>query len=170
MSGLGAPSFTITPTPTLASSAFEPLAILPLVMKSSMPLGDRTSTSKVSPSSTRLVSWPTVPLSSTTLWPVAFSNSGTSATTTCLKAPVVSTLISAAVAVGGMWPATPRTAVKSSPNLYRMRRLLLNANSEKPTVVQLRAADYLLSMAQADKQAIQAVHVVGGGLAGSEAA
>jgi methylenetetrahydrofolate--tRNA-(uracil-5-)-methyltransferase len=44
----------------------------------------------------------------------------------------------------------------------------LNASIEKPAVVRLRAADYLLSMAQAEKQA--AVHVVGGGLAGSEAA
>src|SRR4026207_2064331 len=128
-----------------------------------MPFGDSTSTSKVSPPSTRFCNWPTVPLSSTTLWPVAFSNSGTSATTTCLNAPVVSTLISAAVAGVGMYPASPRTAVKSSPNLYRMRRLLVNANlPSTAAVVRHRAADYLLSMAQAEKQAIQAVHVVGG--------
>ena len=79
-----------------------------------MPFGDSTSTSKVSPSSTRLVSWPTVPLSSTTLWPVAFSNSGMSATTTCLKAPVVSTFSSAAL-TDVMNPTSPRAAPVRSP-------------------------------------------------------
>src|SRR3954452_22882647 len=85
-----------------------------------MPFGDSTSTSKASPSSTRFCNWPTVPLSTTTLWPVAFSNSGTSATTTCLNAPVVSTLISAAVAGCSIRPIDPSTNPSKSPLLCFM--------------------------------------------------
>src|SRR6266567_5106600 len=85
-----------------------------------MPFGDSTSTSKASPSSTRFCNWPTVPLSTTTLWPVAFSNSGTKATTTCLNAPVVSTLISAAAAGCVMTPTIPNTAPSRSPMLRFM--------------------------------------------------
>src|SRR6185312_2194252 len=83
-----------------------------------MPLGDSTSTSKLSPPSTRFCNWPTVPLSITTLFPVAFSNSGTKATTTCLNAPVVSTLISAATAV--CVSANPITAPSRSHLLRRI--------------------------------------------------
>src|SRR5882724_4797092 len=82
-----------------------------------MPFGDSTNTSKVSPPSTRFCNCPTVPLSTTTLWPVAFSNSGTKATTTCLNAPVVSTLISAAAAGCAMVPTIPNTAPCRSPLL-----------------------------------------------------
>src|SRR5262249_55418139 len=80
-----------------------------------------TATSKASPPSIRLVSAPTVSFWTVTLWPVCFSNSGTSASTTCLNAPAVSTLISAAAAFPDA-PAAIATAAR--PN-----KLILIASS-----------------------------------------
>src|ERR1700736_5930351 len=56
------------------------------------------TTSKASPPAMRLASAPAVSLSTMILSPDRFSKSGTSAVTTDLKAPAVSTLISAAEA------------------------------------------------------------------------
>jgi len=84
MSGLGAPSFTTTPTPTLASFTWLPAASLPLAIISSTTAGVITKRSKASPPSIRFFNWPVVPLSTVTLWPVCFSKSGTSASTTGL--------------------------------------------------------------------------------------
>ena len=63
MSGFGAPSFTITPTPTRARLVRLNGATLLLAASSSIAAGLSTMTSKVSPPSTRLTRPPTVSLS-----------------------------------------------------------------------------------------------------------
>ena len=98
MSGFGAPSLTITPTPTRAMFTRLPSAILPFLIRPSTAPGDRNVTSNASPPSIFFTRAPTVSFSIATLCPVCFSNSGASATTICLKAPAVSTLMSAATA------------------------------------------------------------------------
>src|SRR5215467_466785 len=95
-SGLGAPSLTTTPIPTLARLTRVPGATLPEPASSSRTAGVITATSNASPPSIRFLRPPAVSLSSTTLMPVCFSKSGTKAKTTCLKAPAVSTFTSAA--------------------------------------------------------------------------
>ena len=72
----------------------------------------------------RLVNTPTVAFSTITLWPVCFSNSGTSASSTCLKAPAVSTLISAAAA-SRVPPIAAMDRTVRPNNVMRMVALLI---------------------------------------------
>ena len=65
-----------------------------------MPAGGMTITSKYSPAARRQARPPAVSFSIVTLWPVRFSNSGTSSRATGLKAPAVRSLRSAADAGG----------------------------------------------------------------------
>ena len=60
--------------------------------------GGITTTSKYSPAATRRARAPAVSFSIVTLWPVFFSNSGTSSSATDLKAPAVRSFRSAAEA------------------------------------------------------------------------
>jgi hypothetical protein len=121
MSGFGVPSLTTTPTPTRPRFTRLPAANLPLPARSLTAPGVSTATSKTSPPSIRLVSAPTVSFWTVTLWPLCFSNSGTSASTTCLNAPAVKTLSSAAAALPDA-PAAIATAAR--PN-----KLILIASS-----------------------------------------
>ncbi len=93
IAGLGAPVLTATPMPTRARFTTLSPTTRPSAANGLSPPGVSTSTSNVSPPLMRLTSAPAVSLSTTTLWPVRASNAGTIATTTCLKAPVVRTLM-----------------------------------------------------------------------------
>src|SRR6185295_17853653 len=92
----GAPSFTTTPIETVARLTRLLGTILPEAARPSTMVGVMIATSKASPDSIRFCRPPAVSLSTMTLLPVCFSKSGTSASTTCLKAPAVRTLTSAA--------------------------------------------------------------------------
>src|SRR5262245_39478325 len=96
MSGFGAPSLTTTPIETVARLTRLLGTILPEAARPSTIAGVMIATSKASPDSIRFWRPPAVSLSTVTLLPVCFSKSGTSASTTCLKAPAVKTLTSAA--------------------------------------------------------------------------
>src|SRR5260221_3814600 len=122
------PSLPPTPTPTRASATWLPAANLPFAVSWSIAAGPMTARSNASPSSMRLVSTPTVALSSVTLWPVAFSKSGTVASRISLKAPAVSTLISAAAA-----PALPPSiATAPTSAVSRIRRIGLQIPRRLP--------------------------------------
>src|SRR6266702_5889812 len=139
ISGRGAPSLTTTPTPTLASVARVPAAILSFLASSSMAAGVRTATSNASPPSIRLTSAPTVSLSTVTLWPVFFSKSGTIASTTCLNAPAVSTFTSAAVADDAAMIVA--ASVRAEATSLRMTPLLCSARRHPiPAVRAIRVA------------------------------
>jgi hypothetical protein len=118
MSGFAAPSLTTTPTPTRARLARLPATSLPLLARASTAAGVSTARSNVSPPSIRLVSAPTVSLSTMTLLPLVRSKSGTSASSTCLKAPAVRTLISAAAA--GRAAPTPMSTMAIPTNIVRI--------------------------------------------------
>ena len=81
MSGAGAPALTASATPELASVTSEPSAILPSWLKPSMPARLKITTSAVSPPSMRLTSIGAVPQVILSVWPLAFSNCGTSSST-----------------------------------------------------------------------------------------
>ena len=121
MSGLAAPSFTTTPTPTRAKFFRLPAMNFPFFARSSTAVGVSTARSKPSPPSIRLMSAPTVSFSTVTLCPVCCSNAGSSASSTCLKAPAVSTLISAAPA--------PRGAAAATSMIARLNTMVLIASS-----------------------------------------
>src|ERR1700692_4146154 len=109
MSGLFAPVFTITPTPTRARFVRLPEITLPPPVSLSTVSGVITTTSKLSPASIRFISAPTVSFSTETLLPLVRSYSGSSACTVDLNAPAVSSFSSAArggvVQKGGGNPA-----------------------------------------------------------------
>src|SRR5829696_5858444 len=111
MSGTGAPCLIETPMPTRANG----LALLSTSLVPSSGLmapGGITTTSKYSPAATRRASAPAVSFSIVTLWPVFFSNSGTSSCATDLKAPAVRSLRSAATP--GDAPAITRRAIRKA--------------------------------------------------------
>ena len=112
------PSRTPTPTPTVATLTWLCAISLPSLASASMTTGVITATSKASPPSMRFFRPPAVSLSTVTLWPVSFSKSGMSASTTCMKAPAVSTLISAPFAAE---PKPAKNAISSAkPNFFGM--------------------------------------------------
>src|SRR5688500_13225264 len=97
MSGTGAPCLIETPMPTRANGlALLSTSLLP--SRGPMAPGGITTTSKYSPAATRRARAPAVSFSIVTLWPVFFSNSGTSSSATDLKAPAVNSFRSAAEA------------------------------------------------------------------------
>ncbi len=128
MSGTGAPALTMTPTPTRARLARLPSTSLPLPVRSLTAAGVSTATSKASPPSIRFLSAPTVSFSTVTLWPVCFSNSGSTASSTCLNAPAVKTLISAA--------ATPRGALSAMTTTASVSNAVLMSASSLSGIIQ----------------------------------
>src|SRR5262249_5824760 len=96
MSGFGAPFFTAMPTPERASAALVLASTLPCLARSSMPAAVPMATSNAAPFSIATLSSAAVPSVSATLCSVAFSNCGTSSSSTVLMAFELSTLISAA--------------------------------------------------------------------------
>jgi hypothetical protein len=84
--------------------------------------GGITTTSKYSPAATRRARAPAVSFSIVTLWPVFFSNSGTSSSATDLKAPAVKSFRSAAEA--GAMPAIARRAIRKARMIFSLDPLL----------------------------------------------
>src|ERR1700743_2619584 len=121
MSGLLAPAFTMTPTPTRARLVRLPEMTLPSPASWSTVSGVITTTSNFSPALIRFISAPTVSFSTETLLPLVFSYSGNSATTVDLNAPAVSSFSSTALDAD-----VPRaaTAPASSNTLNRTLDLL----------------------------------------------
>jgi hypothetical protein len=115
--GARAPVFTATPTPTFASEVTLAASTTPCSASGFRPPGVRTRTSKASPPAMRLDKAPAVSFSTTTLLPVRASNVGAMATTICLKAPLVSTLMVSA------WADTDASASAGTARDNRNRRM-----------------------------------------------
>src|SRR5262249_20506178 len=123
MSGFGAPFAPATPPPERARAALVLASTLPCLARSSMPAAVPIATSNDAPFSIATLSSAAVPSVSATLFSVAFSNCGTSSSSTVLMAFELSTLTSAACAP----PASPIANAAPSQAAASLRILMTSS-------------------------------------------
>src|SRR4051812_35595440 len=118
MSGLAAPLRTTTPTPARATCALLSASTLPCLIRSSTPALVETMKSVCSPLSMRWAIRPDVSESSTSLCPLACSNSGLMSAIADLNAPDCRTRISAASAAVAAAKVSAAASASGLPNIH----------------------------------------------------